>query len=366
MAVRKGNMQLINNWLRIKLADKQLMILLVSLLALFVLLALVVDVLAPLLVAIAFAYVLEGIVSLLHQCRLPRLLAIILVGAGSLLLILFSLLAVVPLLTSQIGQLIIQIPDQVLHLKTQVLNWQADYAAWIDPSHIQRLLVNLADKLQEFSGSLLSLSLSSIPGLMTLLVYMVLVPVLVFFLLMDKDKVLEWSQHFLPKERTLLTQVWREVDIQIGNYIRGKFWEMVLIGAITGVAFAFFDHKYALLLGALTGISVWIPFVGIAVVSIPVVLLTLLQWGVSDTTLYALIVYTIIQLLDANVLVPWLFSEVVNLHPIAIIVAILVFGSLWGVLGVFIAIPLAALVQSVLKIMMNRKDVLNIGAVETK
>lgn len=96
----------------------------------------------------------------------------------------------------------------------------------------------------------------------------------------------------------------------------------------------------------------WIPFIGAAVVTIPVVMMSFFQWGWSDSTLYALMAYTIIQALDANVLIPWLFSEVVDLHPIAIVVAILIFGSLWGITGVFFAIPLAALVSSVLNVAM--------------
>jgi len=90
-------------------------------------------------------------------------------------------------------------------------------------------------------------------------------------------------------------------------------------------------------------------------VTIPVVLLSLFQWGWSEMMFYGLLAYTVIQLIDANIIVPWMFSEMVNLHPVAIIVAVLVFGSLWGVLGVFIAIPMAALVQSVLTIIFERK-----------
>ena len=181
-----------------------------------------------------------------------------------------------------------------------------------------------------------------------------LVPVLVFFLLKDKEHILQWGQHFLPKERSLLSRVWLELDAQIGNYIRGRFWESLMIGSVMWLIFWLMGHQYALLLGVLTGISVWIPFVGAAVAALPVLLLSFFQWGNSDMTVYAVLAYGVIQLIDANVVIPWLFSKVVNLHPIAIIVAVLFFGSIWGILGVFIAIPLAALVQSVLIIIAER------------
>jgi putative permease len=103
-----------------------------------------------------------------------------------------------------------------------------------------------------------------------------------------------------------------------------------------------------MLLAVLVGLSVIIPYIGASVVTLPVVLIAWFQWGWGSTFVWLTIAYLIIQVLDGNVLVPLLFSEVVNLHPVAIIVAILVFGGIWGFWGVFFAIPLATLVQAIL------------------
>jgi len=295
----------------------------------------------------------------------PRLVAIALVLLFGLLLVLFSLLALLPLLTEQVGQLVAQAPDLVNSLRQAVQHFHSNYVSWLNPEYLQQLLSNSVNKMQEWGGALLSFSLASIPGLITLLVYAVLVPVLIFYLLKDKTAIMGWAERFLPEERSLLQRVWGEVDIQIGNYIRGKFWESVVVGVTMWLAYALMGHNYALLLGTLTGISVWIPYVGAAVVTIPVVLLSIFQWGWTDTMFYGLLAYTVIQLIDANVIVPWLFSEMVNLHPVAIIVAILIFGSLWGVVGVFIAIPMAALVQSVLKIIFERSRKGGSAAIDT-
>ena len=346
-------MQPVIDWLRGKMANTDQMMMLASLVVIFALLILVGDILAPLIVAIALAYVMGSVVDMLERFGLPRLLCIAAVGIGALCMVLFLLLAVIPLLTEQIGRLIMQVPELVSDFRALLHTLQVNYASWIKPEYVQQLIVATAGKLQGWGGELFSFSLASIPGLITLMIYVVLVPVLVFFMLKDKFQLIAWAQSFLPRERSLLNQVGNEVDVQIGNYIRGKVWETLIVGAASWLGLWIFGHEYALLLGALTGISVWIPFVGIALVAVPVVLLSLFQWGWSDVTAYALITYAVIQALDANVLVPWLFSEVVNLHPIAIIVAILVFGSLWGLVGVFIAIPMAALVQSVLKVLMQ-------------
>jgi len=349
--------QKILTWFQGRMADQQLVMLLASLFAIFALLVLFGDVLAPLVVAIALAYVLDDIVELLKRCRIPHIVAVMLVVSGALLLVLFALLAILPLLSDQVGGLIAQVPQFVDFLRESLQTLHANYASWVNPDYLQQMLASAASQIQEWSGRLLSFSIASIPGMITLLVYAVLVPVLVFFLLKDKGDIVQWAQRFLPQERSLLQRVWSEVDIQIGNYIRGKVWESVVVGLAVWLAYEVMGHDYALLLGTLTGISVWVPFLGAAVVTIPVVMLSLFQWGWSEMMFYGMLAYTLIQIVDANIIVPWIFSEMVNLHPIAIIVAVLVFGSLWGVLGVFIAIPMAALVQSVLTIIFERKVV---------
>jgi putative permease len=174
-------------------------------------------------------------------------------------------------------------------------------------------------------------------------------PLLVFFFLKDKVRIVNWLARFLPRDRSLLSQVWTEVDRQIGNYVRGKFIEILIVWVVTYITFVIMDMRFAMLLGVLVGLSVLIPYIGAAAVTIPVAVLAYFQWGVSPEFWSLLIAYGIVQALDGNVLVPLLFSEVVDLHPVAIIVAVLVFGGVWGFLGVFFAIPLATLVQAVLK-----------------
>jgi len=200
------------------------------------------------------------------------------------------------------------------------------------------------------------LSLGSVVDVITIVVYLVLLPTLVFFFLKDKRRILEWLRGFLPRDYTLTKQVWFEVDLQIGNYIRGKFWEILIVCSATLMTFEFLGLQFAVLLAVIVGLSVLIPFVGAAVVTIPVVLIAWSQWGATSEFWWVVIAYFIIQILDGNVLVPLLFSEVVNLHPVAIIVAILVFGGIWGLWGVFFAIPLATLVQAVINAWPNPSD----------
>lgn len=137
------------------------------------------------------------------------------------------------------------------------------------------------------------------------------------------------------------------MDDQIANYIRGKVIEIFIVGSVTYVTFAILGVHYAALLAIMVGLSVLVPYIGASVVTLPIGLIGFFQWGWSSDFLYLMIAYGVIQALDGNVLVPLLFSEAVNLHPISIIVAVLIFGAIWGVWGVFFAIPLATLVKAV-------------------
>ena len=177
---------------------------------------------------------------------------------------------------------------------------------------------------------------------------MVVVPLLIFFFLQDKASITNWLKRFLPNDMGLASKVWHDVDIKIGNYVRGKIIEILVVGFATYLPLAIMGMEYAALLSLLVGLSVIIPFVGAVAVSIPVVLIAFFQWGFTADFVTLIVAYSIVQFLDGNILVPLLFSEVVNIHPAAIIIAVLVFGGLWGVWGVFFAIPLATLVQTVI------------------
>ena len=153
---------------------------------------------------------------------------------------------------------------------------------------------------------------------------------------------------FLPENRPLLSGIWGEMNQQFANYARGKVLEIIIVGAVSYGCFAWMGLNYAALLGLLVGMSVIIPYIGAALVTLPVVIVGFFQWGFASEFYTLCAVYLIIQGLDGNVLVPLLFSEAVNLHPVAIILAILFFGGIWGLWGVFFAIPLATLIKAII------------------
>lgn len=340
-------LEVLNKWYKKYFSDPQAVILTVLLIVGFTVVLTMGKMLTPVLAAVVIAYLLEGIVRYLVQHGAGRLMAVILVFIVFFAFVVFLLFGVVPLLSAQVTAFVKELP-QHLNVARDTLMHLPEHYGFISEKQVQDVADMLNREIATTGQQLLTVSLASIPGLITLLVYLILVPLLVFFFMKDKALILSWFASFLPQERSLASRVWRDMDLQLGNYVRGKFWEILIVGIVTYIAFVILDLKYAMLLSVLVGISVLVPYIGATVVTIPVAVVAYFQWGWGTDFAVVLVVYGIIQALDGNVLVPLLFSEVVNLHPIAIIVSVLVFGGLWGFWGVFFAIPLATLVNAVL------------------
>jgi putative permease len=342
-------MESIRSWFERHLADPQVMGLAIVLVAGFFIVFLTGEMLAPVIASIIIAYLLEGLVGVFQRNGLPRLVAVLLVFLIFIAFMAFVTFALLPLLSRQTTQLFQLLPDMLTSGQSALMRLPQRYPELFSEAQIRDLIDSIRIEALSYGQQVVSLSVSSVVSVITIAVYVILMPLLVFFFLKDKERIVRWIVQFLPHDRGLLSQVWVEVDRQIGNYVRGKFIEIVIIWVVTYLTFAIMGMPFAMLLGVLVGISVLIPYIGAAVVTIPVAILAFFQWGLTPEFWWLLVAYGIIQALDGNVLVPLLFSEVVDLHPVAIIVAVLVFGGLWGFWGVFFAIPLATLVQAVLK-----------------
>lgn len=338
-----------NRWFQRHFSDPQVIFLLVFLILSFAIVIGFNDTLAPVFSAIVIAYLLEGLVYLLEQWIKHRLISVILVFVGFLTVLMLTLFVITPLLWGQITDLITDTPRYIEQGRRLILQLPSNYS-FISEDAVLQLFSLIQSEVTSMGKHVLTFSLSSIQSSITIMIYLILAPLLVFFFLKDKKLILGWFMRFFPKNTQLSTKVWQEMDQQIGNYVRGKFWEITIISVICFITFSFLGLKYALLISILVGLSVVVPYIGATVVTIPVALIAFFQWGWTADFAWLMVAYGIIQALDGNVIVPLLFSEVVNLHPVAIIVAILFFGGLWGFWGIFFAIPLGTLVSSVITV----------------
>ncbi|KNC07215.1 permease [Pantoea sp. RIT-PI-b] len=338
---------LLYQWYKRRFSDPQAIGLLVILLAAFCILFFLSGLLAPLLVALVLAYLLEWPTVRLQRAGCSRTWAtsaVLVVFAGILLVM---VLIVAPVAWQQGINLTRDLPNMLNKLYLFAAGLPKRYPALVDAGIIDIIVENLRSRLTGLGESLVKYSLASLVGLMTLMIYLVLVPLMVFFLLKDKEQMLSAVRRVLPRNRGLAGVVWQEMNQQITNYIRGKVLEMVAVGFVTWLAFLMLGLNYSLLLAVLVGISVLIPYIGAMVVTLPVIGVGLFQWGLGSDFWTMIAIYLVIQALDGNVLVPILFSEAVNLHPLVIILSVVIFGGMWGFWGVFFAIPLATLVKAV-------------------
>ncbi|HAW02801.1 MAG: AI-2E family transporter [Limisphaerales bacterium] len=406
-------MDLIKDWLKRQLSNPQIVLLASVLLVVFLTIFFLGGFLAPVLASAVIAYLLDGIIMRFQKHGVPRLVAVCGVFVLFLLSIFLLFFVVFPSLVTELDKFVRNdVPGIVTNVSNNMKGAYQKYEYFrnkrlpdfftkqlqpsklatpsltnsvtsidqrsldaneiegplsltdeapfdgvslssgeqgADPSSYERITSAVETELTEIGRRALTFSISSLKNIVVYMLYLVLVPVLVFFILKDKQAILNWFAKFLPSERSLTRQVWEEVNIQTSNYVRGKFWEVIIVWGVTYVTLKVFEIKAALLVSLFVGLSVLVPYVGATLMYIPIVILGYYQFGMSSTFVYLFIAYSIIQVLDGNVLAPVLLSEATSLHPIAIIAAILLFGGLWGFWGVFFAIPLATLVNSIIK-----------------
>lgn len=341
-------MRLIRGWVDRYFSDEEALFLLLLLVAGFAVVLTLGQILAPAIASVILAYLLQGPLHALKKKGVSHLLASIIVFLIFVLVCLGILLFIIPSTWQQVVQLFSELPAMMSQVQAGLALLPERYPQLFTVEQVDSWTTQAGEELASAGQFVLSLSLSTLPNIFALLIYAILVPILVFFFIKDGNMMVRWWVSLLPTRRSLIGRVWREMDEQFANYIRGKVLEIVIVGSVTYVAFAIMGIRYAALLAILVGLSVVIPYIGAAAVTVPVVLIAYFQWGIGSEFYYLVAVYFIIQALDGNVLVPLLFSEVVNLHPVVIILAVLVFGGLWGLWGVFFAIPLATLFKAVL------------------
>ncbi|GMG87262.1 AI-2E family transporter [Biformimicrobium ophioploci] len=348
---------IVRNWVDRHFGREEAVLLVALLLLGLLLLATLGDVLAPALAAIVIAFLLQGMVDRLNSWRVPNWLSVTiacLVLVGTIVTLLFFIM---PIIWRQLVRLFNEIPNMLAQGQEYLMLLPEKYPTLVTAKQVDDMVDMIGAELGSFGQSILTFSLTNLPVLAAVLIYAVVVPILVFFFLKDSRKILDWFRGFLPKDRPMLSQIWGEMNQQVANYVRGKVVEILIVTAVSLVTFMALGVNYALLLAVAVGLSVLIPYIGAAVVTIPVAAIGLFQWGWSGEFLTLMVAYGVIQVLDGNVLVPLLFSEAVNLHPVAIIMAVLVFGGIWGFWGVFFAIPLATLIKAIINAWPTAKKV---------
>ncbi|TVP55562.1 MAG: AI-2E family transporter, partial [Halomonadaceae bacterium] len=223
--------------------------------------------LAPVIAALIVAFILQGLVGKLKAVGVPHLLAVIgvfLFFLGALVSFIFGML---PLIWSQVSALAIELPRMIRATQRYLEVLPQEYPQLVSIEEVNALFQQLTAEVGKVTQWLVSISLESIPNVVALLIYLILVPILVFFFLKDRDSILQFLGRLLPANRPLMNTIWDEMNLQFANYVRGKALEILIVGIVTYVSFTLLGLNYSLLLALLVGISVVIPYIGAAVVT---------------------------------------------------------------------------------------------------
>ena len=310
-------------------------------------------VLTPFLVAAVFAYALTPLVDRLDALwggRLPRLLAVILVELVFVIAVLSVLLLMVPILAKEMPQLRDQVPVLLDHFnkaaKPLLASLGIEFSfnmATVKPLALKYLNANL----EEAMGSLLS-SLK-LGGSVALVVFgnAVLIPVALFYLLMDwKRLVARLLELIPPRLRSGTDSFTHEADTVLGQYLRGQLLVMLILALYYSVGLGLFGLDLALPIGIFTGLAIFVPYIGFGLGLILALLAGFLEFtlagGASKAVVMVVAVYGAGQLIESFFLTPRLVGKRIGLHPLAVIFALLAFGQLLGFVGVLIALPASA------------------------
>src|SRR5450755_3710209 len=303
-------------------------------------------ILTPFLIGGMLAYVGKPAVSWMEKKRVPRTVGALLVMLVALVLILALLLVLAPLVQNEFSQVAKRVPELAAKLNQQLAPWLNDkfgIQLQFDLESIKQLIADNLDSAEAVSLKVLTELKAGGMLLIGILINLVLIPVVMFYLLRDWSRIVRrldelTPRRWLAKVRTIAIQI----DNVLGEFLRGQLSVMTVLAIYYAVGLTLAGLQFALPIGILTGLLVFIPYVGFGLGLILGLLAALLQWHGWPGFAAVLAVYGIGQLLEGYVLVPWLVGNRIGLHPLAVIFALLAFGQLFGFAGVLLALPVSA------------------------
>ena len=337
----------LNRVLKKVFTNEETIVFSIAILLFFIVISFFGSVLTPFITSIIVAYLLVGLQKKIQSFNVNQNIALVITFSIFIITGAALLVWLVPLLYIQLQDFVLDVPNLFNNFLDFISGLPTKFPDLVSSDQIAIFFQAVSEEISVIAQNIVKSSISGIQSTITILLYIILFPILVFFFLFDRKNIIEGFLKIIPGKRQMLTDIWKEMDIQLSNYVRGKTIEIFIVGLAAAIIFSSLGLKYSALLSVLVGFSVIIPYVGAFLVTIPIVIIGLLQFGL-DTQFYILIsLYLLLQALDGNLLVPLIFSETVKLHPVVIILAVFIFGSMFGFWGVFFSIPIATFIKAV-------------------
>jgi len=305
------------------------------------------SVLTPFIISIIVAYLLVGMQKKIQSYNISEKISLVITFSIFIVTGAALVIWLVPLLYTQLQAFVIDVPNLINNFRDFISELPSKFPDLVSSDQITIFFQAVSEEVSALAQNIVKTSISSIQSAITVLLYIILFPILVYFFLFDRKNIIDGFLKVIPGKREMFTSIWTKMDIQLSNYVRGKTIEIFIVGIAAAIIFSSLGLRYSALLSVLVGLSVIIPYVGAFLVTIPVVVIGLLQFGLGTQFTILISLYLLLQALDGNLLVPIIFSETVKLHPVIIILAVFIFGSIFGFWGVFFSIPIATFIKAV-------------------
>ncbi|WP_368187283.1 AI-2E family transporter [Aestuariibius sp. HNIBRBA575] len=326
------------------------------------------DVLLPFILGGAIAYCLDPIADWFESKGLSRAMSVVVISLIAVMVFGIAFLLVVPSLISQASELIDVAPQLFENLRTFLGRQFADLIERFpqladENSTISQQRSAIIEAIQARGGDFLSGLLSSLSGIVNIVLLIVIVPVVTFYLLLDWDRMVAQIDDMLPRDHAgVIRQLAYDCDRTLAAFIRGMGTVSLILGTYYAIALMAVGLNFGLVVGFIAGLITFIPYLGSLIGGALAIGLALFQyWGVienvdGDTITYATdwfrigvvtVIFVIGQMVEGNILTPKLVGSSVGLHPVWLILALSVFGSLFGFVGMLVAVPLAAMISVV-------------------
>ncbi len=316
---------------------------------------------APFVLGLAFAYLLSPAVAWLAGRRVPRALGIVLVLVPFLAILIILVALLLPAIQRQVVQLASKLPvlfgrlaDWIDRLRTSFLATNQGLLTEAQAAKLRGLSgTDLVAIVQDRWQDILRAAWGGIVGIgkgvtlaLSILEYVVVVPVVTYHLLNNWGKITAWVEGQVPPgQRAELLGFVGAYDDQLGRYVRGQLTEATLVATLTGVGLVAVGFPGAVLVAVAAGLGNLIPYIGLPLSLIPVVILALASGSIGTSLLQLLVVFGAVTLLDQVLLGPRIVGGAVGLNPVWVMIALALFGLLLGFVGLLVAIPLAVLVK---------------------
>ncbi|PWK60978.1 AI-2E family transporter [Roseicyclus mahoneyensis] len=312
------------------------------------------NVILPFLVGGAIAYFLDPVADRLEKMGLSRVLATVIIFVFLLGVVTLSLLVIIPLLIQQTNGLIQSAPD----LFNQLRNWLSERFPDVmaEGSPVRQSLVSIGETIQSRGGELLQQLLSSAAGVVNLLVFLVVVPVVAFYMLLDWDRLIARMDDLLPRDHAdTIRMLAGQIDRTLASFIRGQGTVCLILGTFYAVALMVVGLQFGLVVGLVAGLLTFIPYVGALVGGGLSVGLALFQfWGDWWLIVAVAAIFQVGQMVEGNILTPKLVGSSVGLHPVWLIFALSAFGTLFGFAGMLVAVPVAAAIGVLVRFVIDQ------------